>query len=467
MKRCPECRRDYYDDSLFYCLDDGSPLGGSAAVDEPITEVFQNTEPPSDRGADTPDFLHGREEDKFHSADNRFWVAVLPFDHFGTDSVLEFLANGLTQDIVTGLSRFSYLRVIEGDSSERQSASGKISRSARAGVTAEYLIRGSVRQVGAALRITVQLVEANSGGYLWAENYDRPFHPDDIFKIQDEVVPRIVSTIADMHGVLPHAMSETLRGRDPKGLSPYEAVLRAFGYIERITAAEHSDVRAILEAAVEGAPEHADCWAMLSFMYAEEHKHGFNERPDPLGRALDAARRAVAMAPSDNLAHHVLAQALFFRREFDAFQNIAERAVALNPMDGGTIAFMGILLSYAGEWERGCSLAETAMALNPHHPGWYRFSAFNNAFRKGNHIEALDVALKFNMPSYFYTHVALAAVYGHLEREEGAKEAIRELLELKPDFATVGRTEMKKWFVEADLLETYIEGLRLAGLHVE
>ena len=181
-------------------------------------------------------------------------------------------------------------------------------------------------------------------------------------------MPRIVSTTADMHGVLPHSMSEALRHRDPETLSPHEAVLRAFGDIERLSADEHAEVRRILERAVELAPDRADCWAMLARVYTNEHMHGFNPRPDPLGRALEAARRAVAAAPSNHLAHGHLAEAHFFRREYGAFRNAAERAIALNAMDGDTVANMGILIAYTGDWDHGCALAEQAMQLNPHHP---------------------------------------------------------------------------------------------------
>jgi tetratricopeptide (TPR) repeat protein len=162
-------------------------------------------------------------------------------------------------------------------------------------------------------------------------------------------------------------------------------------------------------------------------------------RPDPLGRALEAARKAVAAAPSNHLAYHVLAQAHFFRREFGAFRNAADRAIALNPMDGCTTAFMGILMAYAGDWERGGALAEQAMQLNPHHPGWYRFSAFFNAYRKEDYHAALEVALKFNMPSYFYTHIALAAAYGQLGEQ--------------------------KW-MDPGLVEQVIDGLGKAGLEI-
>jgi TolB-like protein/Flp pilus assembly protein TadD len=242
-------------------------------------------------------------------------------------------------------------------------------------------------------------------------------------------------------------------------------VLRSFGYHERITAEEHLLVREILERAVEHAPASADGWANLSLLYAEEYKHAFNERPDALDRALDAARRAVAAAPSNHLGYQALAQALFFRRELAAFRNAADRVVALNPMDGGSVAFMGILISYAGDWDRGCALAERAMQLNPHHPGWYRFASFNNAYRQGDDRAALDIALKFNMPSYFYTHVAQAVACAQLGERDAARRALGELLAQKPDFAAIARHELEKWnYAVPDLVERYLDGLRKAGL---
>jgi len=399
-------------------------------------------------------------------AEDGFWVAVLPFGVRGADSELESLAEGLCEDIVTGLSRFSYLKVIARSSTARFAKGAGDVRAIGAALGASYVMEGSIRQAAATVRIAARLVDTGSGATLWAQTYNRPFRPDGIFELLDDVVPRIVSTVADMHGVLPHSMSEALRGRDPDGLTPYEAVLRSFGYVERLTAEEHAEVRTCLERATEGSPNDADCLAMLSFVYAEEHKHGFNVRPDPLGRALDAARRAVAAAPSGHLGYHVLAQALFFRRELQAFRNAAERAVELNPMDGCTTAFMGILMAYAGDWKQGCELAERAMELNPHHPGWYRFASFNNAYRTGDYRGALDVALEFNMPSYFYTHMALAAAHGQLGDHEAAGRAVDELLAYKPGFASEVRQELGKWYGEGELLESVLDGLRNAGLDV-
>ncbi|HEX4170391.1 MAG TPA: hypothetical protein VHZ55_33415 [Bryobacteraceae bacterium] len=284
-----------------------------------------------------------------------------------------------------------------------------------------------------------------------------------IFELLDEVVPRIVSTVADTHGVLPHSMTEALRGKDPGQLSPYEAVLRGFAHFQRVEATEHFGARTALERVVQQAPVRADCWAMLSMLYREEYCHGFNPRPDPLGRALDAARRAVDAAPANHLAHHALAAAMFFRREFPAFRNAADRAIALNPMDGFTLGYLGFLIAYAGEWKRGCALTEQAMRLNPHHPGWYRFASLFNAYRQRDYRGALDIAHTIDMPGFWRTQVALAAAHGQLGEREPAREAVEELLRIRPDFAAATREELGKWW-DLELVEHLIEGLRLAAL---
>jgi TolB-like protein/tetratricopeptide (TPR) repeat protein len=399
-------------------------------------------------------------------AEEGFWVAVLPFEYRGAHAELTDLAEGLTEEILTGLSRFSYLRVIARSSMLRFAHQAVDVRAVGKEVGARYVMEGSLRQAGSILRIAVQLVDTVSGSHLWAETYDRTFRPEEIFSLQDELVPRIVATVADTRGVLPRTMGESLRGRDPEGLTPYEALLRSLAYHHRVSVEEHAAARAALERAVEQAPGNADCWAMLSHLYREEFAHGFNLRIDPIGRAFAAARRAVEIAPSNHLAYYALAAAQFFQREFQAFRNSAERAIALNPMDGFTTAFLGFLIAYAGDWERGCSLAEKARQLNPHHPGWYWFPSFFDAYRKRDYRGALEVALKINMPGFWRTHFALAAAYGQLGEREAARKAVGELLAIRPDFVVAAREELGKWW-DPELIEHLVAGLRRAGLEIE
>jgi TolB-like protein/Tfp pilus assembly protein PilF len=388
---------------------------------------------------------------KIITTDDGFWVAVLPFKYKGSNADIEALAEGLSDEILTGLSRFSYLRVI---------ASGSPSNHAR------YVIEGTLRLAGTNLRLAVQLVDKTSGTHIWAETYDRPFRAEDVLSLQDELVPRIVSTVADQHGVLVHSIAESLEAKSDASLTPHEAVLGVFRYLERITPEEHARARAIVERAVERAPDQSDCWAAAGLVYAHEYAHGFSSQPDLLDRALSSARRAVELRPSSQLAHDALALTLFHRRETRAFRAAAERAIALNPMNGTTTASMGLLIAYSGDWEAGCAIVERAAQLNPHHPGWYHFPAFFNAYLKGEYRTALDAALRNNMPGYFYTPAMRAAAYGQLGEHAAAQDCVRELLALKPDIAATARREFAKWY-QPELVDLFIDGLRKAGLEIE
>jgi len=396
-------------------------------------------------------------------ADEGFWVAVLPFKYGGSNPDITALAEGVTEDIVTGLARFAYLKVISHSSTLRYAQGPVDVRSAGKELGARYVMEGSLRQAGSRLRIAVQLVDAASGAHLWAESYDRPFQAESIFELQDEVVPKIVSTVADTQGVLPHNMGESLRTKSPSQLSPYEAVLCSFAYMQRVGPEEHARVRDGLERAVEQAPGYAPALAMLAIIFREEYNHGFNVRPDPLGRAFAAARQAIAAAPSNHLAHHAMASVLFFQRELQGFHSSAQRALSLNPMDGYTFAYMGMLTAYAGEWERGCALAERGRNLNPNHPGWYWFPHVFDAYQKGNYRGAIEVCQNVNMPNFWRTQCALAAAYGQLGDLELGGKAVRALLSIRPGFAASAREECEKWW-QPELVEKLLDGLQKAGL---
>ena len=394
-----------------------------------------------------------------------FWVAVLPFKYTGSNADLKALAEGLSEEVITGLSRFSYLRVIaRGSTAKYSSESGDI-RDIGKELDARYVMEGSLRQAGTKLRLAVQLVDASNGSHVWAETYERTFSPETVFELQDELVPRIVSTVADAHGILPHTLGESIRGKNPEQLSPFEAVWRAFSYAERISPQEHATVRDALERAVEIAPTYAYAWAMLALTIKDEFESGFNPKADPLERMLQAARRAVELDPSGHRGYHALALAHFYRREIPAFRTAADRALALNPMDGCNVGHLGSYIAYAGEWERGCRLVERATQLNPNHPGWFWFPSSLSAYRKGDYQSALGYALKINLPNFLWTHMVLAAIYGQLGQVAEADKSVRELLKLDPYAAQMARPGMQRLF-EPELVERLIEGLRKAGLDV-
>ncbi len=473
MKSCPRCGRDY-DVTMNFCLDDGSELlyfpskdrAAAVADSRPLGEAVTTVLPNIARADDVGAGIENSSTSVASSSHDGFWIAVLPFRNPSSQEDLELLAEGLSEEVVTGLSRFSYLHVIARGATFRYAGGTGDARLIGRELGARYVMEGSLRRAGAKVRIAVQLVDSATGIQLWAETYEREIDPERFFELQDDVVPRIVSTVADWYGVLPKSMSEEIRARPPESLNPYEALLFFFGYNLRVTADDHMAARIALEQAVTTDPGDANCWAMLANIYLDEYKFGYNVRSNPLERALSAASKAVELDPSNPASNCQLAHVCFFRREFAAFREAAERAIELNPFDGAVIGYMGVLLGCSGDWERGCGLAEKAMSLNPHHPGWFWGAFLNRAYLiEKDYHRALSYALKPNLPGFYYFHLNLAAIYGQLGDEELAKRSVQRLLELKPNIADTVREDVGMW-LGPEFVEQWIEGLRKAGLGI-
>ena len=382
------------------------------------------------------------------AGDEAFWIAVVPFKCAGASPDLTALAEGLTEEIVAGLSRFSYLRVLT------KGPSG-----------ARYVLEGSLRQAGGQLRVAVKLIDTSTSANLWAENYTRPYSPEAVFETQDSLAPPIVSTIAEMNGVLAHSMWVALRDRAPETLTPYEAMLRSFGFYQHLTLDEYQLALTVLKRAIHLASDHSGCLAMLAIVYANGHVLGFGMEEKQADLSVSFARRAVAADSSNHSAHFALAVAHVVRKDIPAFRSAAERALALNSMDGFQMGEIALWTSYSGEWQRGRELMERAMALNPRHPGFFWYPLVHDAYRQKDYSRALDYALRVNLPGQFWTHLVLAMVNGQLGNRDAAADALRELLAIYPDFPDHARQELEKFFfLERAHAEHVLEGLRKAGL---
>jgi TolB-like protein len=375
-----------------------------------------------------------------------FWVAVASFKSTGASPDVAALAEGLTEEIIAGLSRFSYLRVLT-----------------KGTAGACYVLEGSLRQAGSQLRVAVKLIDTTTGANLWAENYTRAYSPDAVFEIQDSLAPPIVSTVADMDGVLPQSMAHSLRAKTETELTVHEALLRSLRYFRSFTPEEQALAKRVLERAVDIAPGRGDCHALLSHLYSTDYWADYDPRPDALDRAHAAARRAVDLAPSNNLSQWALALVLFLRGDLPAFRIAAERAIELNAMDGSVTTFMGHLMAYSGDWDRGLAIAARSSALNPHHAGWHGLPAVLDAYRRRDYERALDAALRLDMGGHLHESALRAATYAQLGRADKARHAVSELLVVMPDFATNGLAFYRR-FLSPDLVDHLIEGWRKAGL---
>ena len=399
-------------------------------------------------------------------AEEGLWVAVLPFKITASDKELESLADGLTEDVTTGLSHFPYLRVVAYDSAMTYKSRSTDIRAVGRELGARYVVEGSIRKGGRALRINAQLVDAASGVQLWAETYNREPGEGGPFEALDDVTDRIVATVADGHGVLVRSMATATREKPVEEASTSQLVSRWFAYTLQLKAEEHANLRAAFERVLDREPNHADAWACLSNLYCWEHVHRMNPLEKPMERALEAAWRAVTIDPACQLGWQQLAEAHFFARDYTAFSEAAERAMALNPRNSHTRAYLGLLIAFSGEWDRGLALMQRAMALNPQLPDWVYLPYFYNHYRKGEYQTALQVAKKINMPEDPWPQMGIAAACGQLNHQEMACAAIELVRRHQPLYLDLKyyREDAEKWFADTSIVEQLLQGLRKVGL---
>jgi adenylate cyclase len=392
-------------------------------------------------------------------------VAVLPFENLSRDPDQEYFSDGLTEDIITALSRFRDLFVIARNSTFRYKGQAVDVRQLNKELGARYVLEGSVQKAESTLRVTAQLLDAKDGTHLWAETYDRELSASSVFTVQDEITEQVVGTIASGHGVISRARVAEVKQKPTDRLDAYECVLRATAYWrDNAIPPEHAKVRDALERAVNSDPGYADAWAWLAIIYVDEYRHNYNPRPDPLDRALEAARQAVAADPTSQGAHNALAAVYFYRRELDAFFAEAERVIALNPNNAMFLAALGEMLHYARD-ERGIALLSRATKLDPFHPTWLHLPIAVDHLGRGELEEALGAALKVDMPGFAPPRLLLAVIYAELERPSEARSAVEELLRLRPGYTAEDAIDLlRKNNFSDDSIHRAAAALRKAGL---
>jgi len=382
-------------------------------------------------------------------------VAVLPFDNL-SEAADGYFADGVSEDVITNLSRFRDLLVIGRSSTfrfrGRPTGLGEICRE----LGADYLVQGSLRRAGQRVRLTAQLVDGATGVHLWADSYDREM--EDIFAVQDD----LARTVAARLGVSMQdaALKRSLK-KSPTELDAYDCVLRARRYTRELSAEAHAEARDLLERAVALDPGNADAASLLANVYLAEHRFEVNPRPDPIGRALVLAERAVKLDPQSAYARCWLAIVHFFRGENETFEAEAARALALNPNDPETLADIGHYLAFMGQFDRGVALSRRAQELNPLHPDWYHFSFARYHYDRRAYQETLAAVARINLPHFYWMHLLRAAALGQLGRPD-AGSALLRVYQVKPDFDA--RAELLKWNAAPHDLEHLLEGLRKAGL---
>jgi adenylate cyclase len=411
-----------------------------------------------------------RSRDGLPALPARASIAVLPFSNLSGDASQEYFADGLAEDILTRLSRFSDIKVIGRNSSFKYKGAAVDIRTVGRELGVAYVLEGSVRRTAKTIRVTAQLLETKEGAHLWADSYDLPTDPGKLSATQDAITDRVAAILADTSGVISRAKFADSIGRPAADITSYDCILRARAFNAGYTPELHMLARTCLETVVKREPGLAEAWAWLAVIYADEHAAGFNSRGkeyNPLEKALRAAQRAVQIEHSNQLAHHALAYTHFFRHELDKFIREGESAVALNPNNATVLSILGTHLVFAGRDEQGKDLIERAVALNPFLPpeSGYQFAYSHYYYRRGEYEQALAAIQTTNLPDFIWTHILIAATYAQLGRMTEANAAARRLQDVQPGFSLVKfEDEARVWNLPQPAIAQLAAGLRKAGV---
>ena len=375
-------------------------------------------------------------------------VAVLPFSNLSQDPSQEYFSDGVTEDLITGLSKVSGLFVIARNSVFTYKGKAVKVRDVGRELGVRYVLEGGVQRSGSRVRITAQLVDATTGYHIWAERYDREVN--DIFALQDEVTQRIVSAMAVK---LTEAEKRRL-GRPPTGNpEAYDLVLRGHEERRLTTRDGNAEARRLFVKALDLDPNYAAAYLGLAWTHLQSWQFMWSTDREGLERARELAERAIALNESLVGAHHVLGQIYLWMKQHDRAIAEAQQAVALAPNDADGYETLAETLCWSGKPEECIQAIRHAMRLNPHYPYFYDWTLGHGYYLTGQRQQALDSfarALKGN-PNFLPAHAYRGVLFTELGRMNEAREEFEQASHLGTGVSMVSLRERLPYKRPADL----------------
>jgi adenylate cyclase len=322
-------------------------------------------------------------------------IAVLPFDNLGSDPAQEILSDGLTNDIITDLSRFNVFVIASNSTFTYKDKAVKAQQVAE-DLGVRYVLEGSLQKAGERLRINAQLIDATTGHHLWAERYDRS--ASEFFTIQEDILRTIVATLA---AEVTKAEFDRALGKKTSELKAYDYFLQAQKSFRGYTREANQQALELIEKALELDPDYARAYSLSTWIHANNSsaRYSWGEDPDrSLELVLEAAQKAVELDPDDYGNHWALGFAQMFHGDFDRAEAGYARAISLNPHDATLLASMVELLWKIGKAEQAIAQMKLAMRLNPHHPDWYFWDLALAQYFAGNYEKALITLNRMSNP---------------------------------------------------------------------
>jgi TolB-like protein/class 3 adenylate cyclase/cytochrome c-type biogenesis protein CcmH/NrfG len=397
-------------------------------------------------------------------------VAILPFTNMSGDPEQQYFSDGITEDIITELSRFRELIVISRTSSFAfRAQAAPIAELARK-LGAQYVVEGSIRKSGKRVRITAQLIDANGDKHIWAEHYDREL--EDIFQVQDDVVHRITGTLV---GRLEHERQERANRHSGNELRAYDIYLRAREHFFQWSMDDNRKAAELLETAIKIEPDYAAALALLSEVYHRDWHNGWSVDPEQdLSNSYRMAARAVELDDGDSRTHTSMGWVYLFTNELDRAKHHLDTALRLNPNDTRVLVYCSRHAVFDGKPEQGVEMIERALQLNPFGKYHWYFGLAKFAARR--YDEAIELLRNVRDPSSAVVAL-LAASFAQLNRMDEARLALNRFRELANRTPVMQKlcdpADWRKYFVvrwpfrdKADL-EHLLAGLRKAGVPID
>jgi adenylate cyclase len=387
-------------------------------------------------------------------------IAVLPFNNMSGDPEQEYFSDGITEDLITDLSKVSGLFVIARNSVFTYK--GKAVRIEQVGeeLGVRYVLEGSVRKANNRVRITAQLIDASTGGHIWAERYDKELK--DIFDLQDEVAHEIVSALAVK---LTEEEQKRIVRKGTDNLVAYDYTLRGLEYSNRYSKEANTQARKLYQKATDLDPRYAFAYALLGHTYMMEWSFGWSRDPTTLVRAFELAQKAISLDASESLPHTVLSNVYLWQKQYEQSIAEVEKAIELHPNDADGLASHGGVLNWAGRPEEAVELVQRAMQLNPINPPWYLWELGHsyyllNQFEKA--IETFNKLLDLN-PNFLPAYSYLVTMYVELGREKELQAAAAKLEGISSHIS-IEDWEKRLPYKDPKMLDRMFNALKKAGI---
>ena len=387
-------------------------------------------------------------------------IAVLPFVNISDDPSQEYFSDGMTDDLITDLSKISGLFVIARNSVFTYKGKNvKVEQISRE-LGVRYVLEGSVRKAGEHIRINAQLIDASTGGHVWAERYDRNLK--DIFALQDEVTQKIVAALVVK---LTRDEKRRLVRKGTDNIEAYDYTLQGVDYFFRFTPDENALAQQMFKKAIDLDPKYALAYSWLGYTYWMEWAFRWSATPRALERALGLAQKALSLDASLSQAHTLLGKIYLWQKKHGLAITELETAIALNPNYADGLAGLGEIMNFAGRPEEAITLLEKAIRLNPIPPVWYFHnlgSAYYLTKRYGEAITTLKRVLNRN-PNFWPTYIYLTASFAETGEEDKARIETVKLLKANPDFS-LKQAKQKLPFKDQAVMDRLGNALYKAGL---